>query len=276
MAYNDNRDNNYHNPNENYYDNSQQMNNYQHGQDNSQNYYGNGQMAFQDAPFARTDSFAQYLSRVFLLMFLGLAITTGVAVAIPYNMGMLIFSVELISSPGYIIFAISHVLIAVLLGVFVKKMNTAVAMVLFIIYSIMTGFLFSTLGLVFKTAAIWKAFLVASIFFGAMALYGVTTKRDLSNLKTILLIALLALIVVSIINIFLRSDGLDYLICLVGVVIFSAYTAYDVNKLKTGYYATRDGRMLSALAVNGAFQLYLDFINLLIYLLRIFGRASRR
>lgn len=228
-----------------------------------------------DRPFINTESFSQYLSRVFLLMFFGLAITAIVAVAIPYNYNLLMWTLNFFAGPGMMITLVAYLAIAIFFGVAVKKMNPALALGLFILYAVMTGFTFSILTLVFTTDAIWKAFLAASVFFGVMALYGVTTKRDLTQMRTILMIGLISLIVATIVNIFLRSPVMDYIISYVGVLVFAAYTAYDVNKLKLIYQSQPQERVLSAMAVYGAFQLYLDFINLFIYLLRIFGRTGR-
>ncbi len=242
--------------------------------DQNRNVQGDG-TSFIDRPFINTESFSQYLSRVFLLMFFGLAITAIVAVAIPYNYNLLMFTINFFAGSGSLITLVVYLAIAIFFGVAIKKMNPVLAMALFIVYAVLTGFTFSLLTLMFTTDAIWKAFIAASVFFGVMALYGATTKKDLTQMRTILFVGLISLVVATIINVFLRSELMDYVISYVGVLVFATYTAYDVNKLKLIYQSQPQERVLSAMAVYGAFQLYLDFINLFIYLLRIFGRSGR-
>lgn len=252
----------------------QQYSNYYSDKYQNRNVQGDG-TSFIDRPFINTESFSQYLSRVFLLMFFGLAITAIVAVAIPYNYNLLMFTINFFAGSGSLITLVVYLAIAIFFGVAIKKMNPVLAMALFIVYAVLTGFTFSLLTLMFTTDAIWKAFIAASVFFGVMALYGATTKKDLTQMRTILFVGLISLVVATIINVFLRSELMDYVISYVGVLVFAVYTAYDVNKLKLIYQSQPQERVLSAMAVYGAFQLYLDFINLFIYLLRIFGRSGQ-
>ena len=270
----DNRQDNYQPGNYHNQRQDQQYSNYYSDKYQNRNVQGDG-ASFIDRPFINTESFSQYLSRVFLLMFFGLAITAIIAVAIPYNYNLLMFTINFFAGSGSLITLVVYLAIAIFFGVAIKKMNPVLAMALFIVYAVLTGFTFSLLTLMFTTDAIWKAFIAASVFFGVMALYGATTKKDLTQMRTILFVGLISLVVATIINVFLRSELMDYVISYVGVLVFAAYTAYDVNKLKLIYQSQPQERVLSAMAVYGAFQLYLDFINLFIYLLRIFGRSGQ-
>ena len=118
-----------------------------------------------------------------------------------------------------------------------------------------------------------KTFLVTAGTFGAMAFVGYTTKRDLSNFGGLLIMALIGIIIASVVNIFIKSETFDLIICYVGVIIFVGLTAWDVQKIKTMLQLSGDvGEAGQKIALRGALALYLDFINLFLYLLRIFGR----
>lgn len=216
-------------------------------------------------------TFNEFLSRVFLLMFVGLAVTTGVAVFTSYSPTMLNLVLSLLSGTGYFMLLAAYILIAVFLGRAAMKMNSGMAMLLFLLYAVLTGFNFSILGLVFSTQSIWKAFLGAGVLFGGMALYGMVTKRNLENIATILMIGVIALLVMMVVNFFLKSEMLDYVLSAVGIIIFMLYTAYDIHKLKR-LHAQAPDQALQSVGVMGAFQLYLDFINLFIFILRLTGR----
>lgn len=219
------------------------------------------------------DSFSGYLSRVFLMMFLGLGVTGLVAVFGSYSEAVVVTMLRLSSGNGIFVFFLLYIGIVFGFQHSVSRLNTGMALVLFFAYAAITGFMWSILGLAFEVSAIWKAFLAAGIFFGVMALYGATTKRDLGQFRTILFVGLISILIVSMLNFFFfRSSGLDMGISILGILIFAGYTAYDVRMLRGAYESVGDERSLNAIAIYGAFQLYLDFINLFLYLLRLFGR----
>ncbi len=158
----------------------------------------------------------------------------------------------------------------------IHRMSAGTATGLFLLYSALNGATLSSVLLVYTTASIFKAFIVCTGMFAAMSVYGATTKKDLTSWGSFLFMGLIGIIIASLVNIFMASSALDFVISGVGVLVFIGLTAYDTQKLKTmGESAPMD----DALAVRrgtilGALTLYLDFINLFLFLLRFFG-ASR-
>lgn len=218
--------------------------------------------------------FPSYLSRVFLFMSAGLLLTALVAVWVSYNPKMLAFAINMLGGGHFFISLLVYLGVVVAFNQMIIRANTPMALFLFGLYSVMTGFQFSLIGLAFSTQSIWTAFLAAAVLFATMAVYGMVTKRDLSKMGSILFCGLIAIIVMTIVNIlFLHSAGVDMLLSIVGVVLFSGYTAYDIFRLRALYSQNIGEERLSAIAVYGAFMLYLDFINLFLYLLRLFGRS---
>jgi uncharacterized protein len=151
------------------------------------------------------------------------------------------------------------------------RASTPVAATMFFVYSALTGLTFSTLFLVYTRASIASTFFVTAGSFAGLSVYGATTKRDLSALGRFLLFALIGLLIASVVNIFLASSGLHWLLTFGGLLIFAGLTAYDTQTLKEVYAAGGGGRNL---ALIGALKLYLDFINMFLFLLRIFGRRE--
>lgn len=217
-------------------------------------------------------SFSSYLTRVFALMFLGLGVTSAVAVFASHNLTLMRFSLTTLNGQGGLVFFLVYLVIAFGFGRAVSKLSTGVAMALFMLYSVMTGLMFSMLALVYQTQSIWMSFLAAGVFFALLAVYGAITKRDLTSMGRVLGIALLAMIIMSVVNMFMQNSGASTLLAIAGIVIFAGYTVYDINKLKQTYVNLSDERTLAAMAVAGAFMLYLDFINLFLRILQLFGR----
>lgn len=222
-----------------------------------------------------SEGFSAYLSRVFFYMFLALGFTAIIGTLGSRSVAVQQFAISLLSAgPGGLVFFLLYFGLAMGFSAATARMNTPVAVLLFAVFAGLTGVTWSVLGLIFSVSAIWKAFLAAGVFFGVMALYGATTKRDLSKLGTILFIALISIIVVTFLNIlFFRSGAMDLVISGIGVIVFSLYTAYDVAKLKQVYMSGLNDEILGSVAIMGAFDLYLDFINLFLYLLRFFGNS---
>ena len=142
---------------------------------------------------------------------------------------------------------------------------------LFIAYALINGISFSFIFWVYSIGSIAKVFLSTTALFAIMAIAGYTTKTDLRKMGTILMIGLLGIVIASLINMFMRSPGMDYVISIIGVIIFTGLTAYDVQKIKNLGENIDDSTMASNLGVMGALTLYLDFINLFLFLLRLFG-----
>lgn len=150
------------------------------------------------------------------------------------------------------------------------KMSTGVASLLFYAYAVLNGIVFSMLFYVFDIASLAQTFFITAGVFGAMTVYGYFTKSDLSKIGSILVMALFGLIICIIVNIFLKSSGLDWIISFAGVAIFIGLTAWDTQKIKQ-MIAYDGGANTGKIATLGALSLYLDFINLFLYLLRFFG-----
>ena len=181
---------------------------------------------------------------------------------------------QIASSGAMWLLIIAELVLVFVLSARINKMSVTTATIMLIVYSALNGVTLSFIFLAYSLGSITKTFFITTGMFGVMALVGATTKQDLSKMGSILFMALIGLIIASLVNIFLHSSGLDWIISLIGVVLFTALTAYDVQRVKR--LATEsdlyDDTQVGRLAVISALSLYLDFINLFLYLLRFFGR----
>ncbi|MFH0837856.1 MAG: Bax inhibitor-1/YccA family protein, partial [Patescibacteria group bacterium] len=148
-----------------------------------------------------------------------------------------------------------------------RKMSYTTAIITFLAYAALTGLTFSTIFLVYTAASIFKVFLVTTLMYGATSLYGYTTTRDLSGFGSFLFMSLIGIIIGSLLNFWLHSPLVEWMVTYGGIVVFAGLAAYDHQKLK--YYAMSGGP--ESLAITGALTLYLDFINLFLMLLRVMG-----
>jgi FtsH-binding integral membrane protein len=155
----------------------------------------------------------------------------------------------------------------------ITKMSPGAAASVFLVFSLLNGLTLSSIFFVYTNAAIYSAFFTAAGMFGAMSVYGLVTKRDLTSWGSFFFMGLIGIIICSVVNFFLKSPALGYAISFIGVFVFLGLTAYDTQKLKA--YATAP-ELRENLAVYGALALYLDFINLFLMLLRLFGGGNRR
>ena len=220
--------------------------------------------------FAMSTAFPTLMRKVFVWMTLALAITglTAYGVATSPTILSLIFSSKvtffgLIIAEFALVFAISGA---------INRLSLSTATMLFILYSVINGATLSSIFFAFSVATIGKVFFITAGTFGAMALVGYTTKTDLTSMGKLLFMALLGIIIASVVNMFVASSGLDLILSYVGVLVFVGLTAYDTQKIKQMCQAAPDaGESAQKLALIGALSLYLDFINLFLYLLRIFG-----
>ena len=157
-----------------------------------------------------------------------------------------------------------------------QRLSLTTATLLFIVYSVLNGAMLSSVFVVYTMTSIAKVFFITAGTFGAMAFYGYTTKKDLTSLGKILFMALIGLIIATIVNMFLKSSGFDYILSYAGVAIFIGLTAWDSQKIKQMLQTQYDmSEGAQKLALIGALTLYLDFINLFLYLLRIFGGSNK-
>lgn len=217
-----------------------------------------------------------FLSNVFSFMAIGLAITALIAYVFGNNeafIRLLISAEGGMSIFGYVaMFAPFLLVLAMNFGF--QRMSYGVITLLFALFSVLMGVSLSFIFLIYTSASIFSTFLITSGMFGAMAIVGYTTKTDLTKFGSLLLMGLIGIIIASLVNMFMRSGTMDYIISFIGVLIFTGLTAYDVQKLKRiGEGQSFQGSM-NKLVVIGALSLYLDFINLFLYLLRFFGNRK--
>ena len=158
----------------------------------------------------------------------------------------------------------------------INSISSTVATILFIVYSILTGVTLSSIFFVFTHESIASVFFITAGTFGGISLYGYTTKKDLSTWGSYLIMGLIGLIIASVVNWFLNSEMLYWIVSYVGVLIFIGLTMYDTQKIKqlSYQYSGEDDETMNKVALLGAITLYLDFINLFLYLLRIFGKRK--
>ncbi|MCC6734584.1 MAG: Bax inhibitor-1/YccA family protein [Bauldia sp.] len=156
----------------------------------------------------------------------------------------------------------------------IHKMSVGAAQGTFLAYAALLGVSLSSIFIVYDIGSIAQVFFITAAMFGAMSLWGYTTRRDLTGMGSFLMMGLIGLIIAMIVNIFLASSGLDWVISIVGVLIFTGLTAYDTQKIKEMYSVNDDGTLAGRKAIMGALTLYLDFINLFLMLLRLFGNRE--
>ena len=154
----------------------------------------------------------------------------------------------------------------------IRKMSAAKAQGAFWIFAALMGASLSSIFLVYTGASITRVFFITAGTFGAMSIYGYTTKSDLTRLGSFLMMGLIGIIIASIVNIFMKSSMMYFVISIIGVLIFVGLTAYDTQKIKNMYLVSDTGEVMGKKAVMGALTLYLDFINLFLMLLRLFGQ----
>ena len=154
----------------------------------------------------------------------------------------------------------------------INKMSPSKAQTTFWIFAGLMGLSLSSILLVFTGLSVTRIFFITSATFGAMSIYGYTTKRDLTKLGSFLMMGLIGIIIASLVNIFLKSSMMYFIVSILGVLIFVGLTAYDTQKIKNMYAASDSGELMGKKAIMGALTLYLDFINLFIMLLRLFGQ----
>lgn len=206
-------------------------------------------------------------SKVYGWMFIGLLISfiTGYYVSTQPNIIYNLFSKGM-----FFILVLLEIVLCIWLSAGIRKMQTSTAKILFGLYSFVTGLTFSTIFVAYRIDSIIMVFGITALTFAIMALVGTFTNIDLTKLGTILFMGLLGIIIASIINIFIGSQTLDLGIIIIGIVIFTLYIAYDVQKVKYIAQTLEEDKV----AIICAFELYLDFINLFIKLLRLFGKSK--
>ena len=220
-----------------------------------------------------------YMLRVYNYMGSALLVT-GIVALITFKLAVESLSPLIFSSLGNSIYnsGLAWVVMLAPLGVVfymsfgINKMSAAKAQTVFWIFAALMGISLSSIFVVYTETSITRVFFITAGTFGAMSLYGYTTKRDLTKLGSFLMMGLIGIIIASIVNLFLKSGPMYFIISILGVLIFVGLTAYDTQKIKNMYAVSDTGEVLGKKAVMGALTLYLDFINLFIMLLRLFGQ----
>ena len=218
-------------------------------------------------------AFPILMRKVYVWMTLALVITGATAYGVATSPGlMMTIATNQLLFWGLIIAEFGLV---IAISAAINKLSLTTATLLFILYSVINGATLSFIFAVYTMSSIASVFFITAGTFAVMAVVGYTTKKDLTSMGKILLMALIGIIIATVVNIFLKSTGLEMIVSYLGVLIFVGLTAYDSQKIKLMLQTAPDaGEGAQKLALLGALSLYLDFINLFIYLLRIFGRRE--
>lgn len=210
----------------------------------------------------------QFLSQSFGWMFAGLLLTAGIAAVVSTQTGL-----QQAIRPIWFVLVFGQLGLGIGIQALMPRLNATLGLGLFFIFAATMGLTVGVIVSLYKVQSVITAFLGASAMFGAAAVYGATTKRSLTSLGGFLFMGMVGLLVASIVNLILGSSPLGWAIALIGVIVFTVYTAYDVQRISYGDYAASLGSVEKA-SVLGAIHLYINFINIFLFLLRIFG--SRR
>jgi FtsH-binding integral membrane protein len=226
-----------------------------------------------DQQLSMAEAFPVLMRKVYVWMTLALVITGMTAYGVASSPGILqmMFS----NTAVFWVLVIAEIALVVGVSAAINRLSLATATLMFIIYSVINGALLSPIFLVYTASSISTVFFITAGTFAAMAVVGYTTKTDLSSMGKYLLMALIGMIIATIVNVFIKSEGMTLILSYIGVLVFVGLTAYDSQKIKQMLLQAPDASEASQkLALLGALSLYLDFINLFIYLLRIFGKRN--
>ncbi|MCJ9700800.1 MULTISPECIES: Bax inhibitor-1/YccA family protein [unclassified Bradyrhizobium] len=207
-----------------------------------------------------------YMLRIYNYMTAGVGLTAVVA-WLTYQLT----GPALLQSPLMWVFILAPLALVFFIGSRINTLSVSTARLLFFIYAALVGVSLSTLLHIYTSASITRVFFIAAATFGALSVFGYTTRRDLSGLGTFLFMGLIGVIIASLVNLFLQSSGLDWLISVVGVGVFAGLTAYDTQRIKAMYDSRDDETTAGRKSVISALSLYLNFINLFMMLLRLAG-----
>jgi len=236
---------------------------------------------FADRAVAIDAGLRAYMLRVYNYMAAAVALT-GVVAWMTYTaavttdtagkiVGLTAFGQAIFSGPMVIVLLLATLGLVFFISFRIQRLQFATALALFMIYSALLGVMLSSIFLTYTGASITRVLFISAASFGALSLYGYTTQRDLSAMGSFLIMGLFGIIIASLVNIFLKSSGLDWAISVIGVGVFAGLTAYDTQRIKEMYDSMDDDGTLGRKAIMGALSLYLDFINLFMMLLRLVG-----
>src|ERR1700758_4164995 len=227
-----------------------------------------------------------YMLRIYNYMSIGLAITglaalgiymaavtsdpSGAAAKIG-NAFLTPFGYAMFVSPLKWLFILAPLAMVFVISAGINRLAPSTAQMLFWVFSALMGVSLSSIFLVYTHTSIVRVFFITAATFGALSLYGYTTQRDLTGMGSFMFMGLIGIIIASLVNIFLKSTGLDWAISIIGVIVFAGLTGWDTQRIKEMYSAQDDGTVTGRKAVMGALSLYLDFINLFLMMLRLMG-----
>jgi FtsH-binding integral membrane protein len=222
-----------------------------------------------------------YMIRVYNYMAMGVGLTGVVAwitfqAAVVTNaagniVGLTPFGQTVFGGPAVIVLMLGTFGLVMFIQFRIQHLQPATALTLFMVYAAAFGLLLSSVFLSYTGASVTRVFFISAASFGALSLYGYTTQRDLSPVGSFLIMGLFGIVIAMLVNMFLKSTGLDFVISAIGVLVFAGMTAWDTQRIKEMYDPMQDGTVAGRKAVMGALQLYLDFLNLFLFLLRFLG-----
>lgn len=223
------------------------------------------------------DTLGQYTAKTFLWMMLGLLVTFAVAVGCWYTGALYYLVVSGMFQVVQLGVLIATLVMAFTMGARIQKMAVGSAIAMFIAFSALFGFTLSIYLLLYELTTLTLCFLLTGVYFGALAAYGFLTKRDLSSIRTVLFSGTIFLIIFGLLSMFIPGlQMFDRVICMIGIAVFLGWTAYDTQKIRAYYsFYAASPDMLAKASIFSALQLYLDFINLFLYLLRFLGNRRR-
>jgi FtsH-binding integral membrane protein len=185
--------------------------------------------------------------------------------------GLTSFGQAILSGPAMMVLMLGTLGLVFFLSYRIQRLQFTTALTLFMVYAALLGVTLAPIFLVYTGASVTRVFFISAASFGALSLYGYTTTRDLSPIGSFMIMGLFGIIIASLVNIFLKSSGLEWAISMIGIVVFAGLTAWDTQRIKEMYSSMDDASALGRKAVMGALSLYLDFINLFLMMLRVFG-----
>ena len=219
-----------------------------------------------DRAMAIDEGLRAHMIRVYNYMAVGVGLT-GVVAWLTYQM----WGAALAQSPLIFVFMLAPLALVFFISFRIDHLSASTARLLFFVYAASLGLSLSVIFLAYTHTSITRVFFISAASFGALSLWGYTTKRDLSAFGAFLMMGLLGIIIASIVNLFLGSNQLSWIISVSGVLVFAGLTAWDTQKIKEMYSPMDDGTVGARKAVMGALALYLDFLNMFLMLLRLFG-----
>jgi len=238
-------------------------------ENNNPNYVYQNVIQIDDAAASR-----KFIANVFLWMFIALGISAFCAFYFATNPSLiqLLIGANGLSALGWIIM-VSPLAFVMLMGYGLNKLSYPVLALIFAVYAVLTGISLSFILLIYTAGSVLSVFISSALLFGVMAIAGYTTNQDLTKFGSLMIMGLIGIVIATLVNLFLKSSGLDMAIAYIGVAVFIGLTAYDTQKLKRIGAGLEYGDATSKkYAIMGGLTLYLDFINLFLMLLRVFGR----